>query len=146
MSNETRVFTADDALAGKRLDGALALLCPDLTRSLLAQLIESGDALKNGVCAAKSARVQTGDTLSVCLPAPREIPLTAQDIPLEIVYEDDDLLVVNKPKDMVVHPAAGNPDGTLVNALMHHCKGSLSGISAGRSKNDNIIFDLVLSG
>lgn len=129
MSAETQRLTVTEELDGKRLDAALAQLLPQFTRSLLAQLIESGNVQKNGVLCAKSVKVKALDELSVTLPVAQETELVAQDIPLDIVYEDEDLLVVNKPKDMVVHPAAGNPDKTLVNALMYHCKGSLSGIN-----------------
>lgn len=113
--------------AGARLDrfvsGATAL-----SRAAAQQLIEAGNVLVNGTPAAKSHKLAAGDVLHIHIPPPRESELVAQDIPLNVVYEDEWLLVVNKPKGMVVHPAAGNPDGTLVNALLHHCAGGLSGI------------------
>lgn len=129
MSAESQVFVVTEELAGVRLDAALAKLCPQLTRSLVQQLIEQNAVTRNGAFAVKSVKLQPGDTVCVTLPDVRETELKAEDIPLQIVYEDTDLLVVNKPKGMVVHPAPGNPDGTLVNALMFHCKSSLSGIN-----------------
>lgn len=129
MPREEKVFCVPGELAGTRADACAAALCEGLTRSLAQQLIAEGAVLLCGKPAAKSARTKAGDQLTVILPELREVALKAQEIPLEIVYEDSDLLVVNKPKGMVVHPAPGNPDGTLVNALMHHCKSSLSGIN-----------------
>ncbi|MBE6798977.1 MAG: RluA family pseudouridine synthase [Ruminococcaceae bacterium] len=100
-----------------------------LSRSLAVTLIEDGNVLLNGKTAKKKAAVGMGDTVSVTMPDLMEPEAEPQDIPLHIVYEDAHLLVVNKPKGMVVHPAPGNPDGTLVNALLYHCKGQLSGIN-----------------
>jgi 23S rRNA pseudouridine1911/1915/1917 synthase len=113
---------------GKRLDAFLSGQL-DLSRSYIAELIEGGDILLNGNTAKKKATVFAGDIITVNLPEPKELTTIPEDIPLDIVYEDDDLLVVNKPKGMVVHPAAGNTCGTLVNALLFHCGGSLSGIN-----------------
>lgn len=132
MPAEPIFCTVPAELAGKRLDAALALLCPELSRSLAQQLIGEGAVTCNGKLPAKSLKVAEGDTLEVTLPDLREPALVAQNIPLEVVYEDADLLVVNKPKGMVVHPAPGNPDGTLVNALLYHCGNSLSGINGER--------------
>ena len=100
-----------------------------LSRSAASALIEEGAVTVNGKKASKSVKLKAGDTVSAEIPEPRELDVTAENIPLDIVYEDDDLLVVNKPKDMVVHPAPGNYTGTLVNALMYHCGDSLSGIN-----------------
>ena len=100
-----------------------------LSRSAASQLIEDGKVTVNSKTAAKSIKLKQGDVVSAEIPEPTELDVTAENIPLEIVYEDDDLLVVNKPKDMVVHPAPGNYTGTLVNALMYHCGDSLSGIN-----------------
>lgn len=113
---------------GLRLD---AFVCEQLSlsRSLSATLIEEGNVLLNGKTAKKRTIVCVGDEVTVQRFEPREIEAVPQDIPIEVVYEDDDLLVVNKPKGMVVHPAPGNNDGTLVNALLYHCKGKLSGIN-----------------
>ena len=111
-----------------RVDAFLAAQS-ELSRTAAGRLCEEGMVKKNGRFAGKSDRVAEGDVLEFEQPAPVELDVRAEDIPLDIVYEDGDLLVVNKPKGMVVHPAAGNPDGTLVNALMAHCRGSLSGIN-----------------
>ena len=111
-----------------RLDKLLTEFLPDYSRSALSQLIADGMVQLNGKQAAKSAKPKKGDILLVSLPDPVEPDAQPEDIPLNIVYEDNSLLVVNKPKGMVVHPAAGNYNGTLVNGLLYHCKGSLSGI------------------
>lgn len=113
---------------GVRLDAFISSEL-DISRSLAAELIDGGKVTVNGKPAKKSNKVMTGNEVSVELPELSEPEALPEDIPLDIVYEDDDLLVVNKPKGMVVHPAPGNPDGTLVNALLYHCKGSLSGIN-----------------
>lgn len=116
--------------AGLRLDKWLSLQeTLGLSRSAIQGLMESGDLLCNGQPAAKNKRLQGGEVLLLTLPDP--IPATAQpqELPLNLVYEDNDLLVVNKPRGMVVHPAPGHPDGTLVNALLWHCGNSLSGIN-----------------
>lgn len=114
--------------AGKRLDSFLAGALPDLTRSAAARLIETGQVAVNGRPAIKSCRLAGGETVSVVLPEPEAIEASPQDIPLDVVYEDEDVIVVNKPVGLVVHPAPGHPDGTLVNALLFHCGDSLSGI------------------
>ena len=101
----------------------------EITRSRAAGLIADGNVLINGKAAAKNAKVKDGDSVTITLPDPEIYDITPENIPLDIVYEDGDLLVVNKPKGMVVHPAAGNYSGTLVNALMYHCGDSLSGIN-----------------
>lgn len=111
-----------------RLDSALCSLEESFTRSTAARLITEGKVLVNGETADKSTKVGKGEEISVEYAPPKEDENTPQNIPLDIVYEDEHLLVVNKPKGMVVHPAAGNPDGTLVNALLYHCGDSLSGI------------------
>ncbi len=115
------------AEAGTRLDSFLATAA-EISRSMAAKLIEDGCVLCNGRAAAKNTRLSEGDLIAYEIPAPREATVAAEDIPLSILYEDDDLLVINKPSGMVVHPAAGHEEGTLVNALLHHCRGSLSGI------------------
>lgn len=101
----------------------------DMTRSAVSKLIETKMVTLNGKTVSKSAKLKTGDSIVVNVPDPVSPNIVAEDIPLDIVYEDKDLLVVNKPKGMVVHPAPGNYSGTLVNALMHHCKDRLSGIN-----------------
>ena len=132
----TRELTAATEHAGVRLD---AFLSADgaLTRSQAARLIAEGRVRVNGKPAAKSARISGGETVTVDVPQLRETALPPQDIPLDVVYEDDDVIVVNKPTGLVVHPAPGHPDGTLVNALLHHCGDSLSGI--GGEKRPGIV-------
>lgn len=124
---ERLTFTA--AEDGARLDAFLAEQMEGHTRSSVQKLIVQGMVLVNGAPAAKNYRLRAGDKAAVELPDPEPLEAVPQDIPLDIVYEDRDLLVVNKPKGMVVHPAPGNPDGTLVNALLWHCGESLSGIN-----------------
>ncbi len=113
---------------GARLDAFLAGKM-EKTRSSVQKLIEEENVRLNGAPAAKNARLREGDRVEATEPPPEVLDVKPQNIPLDIVYEDQDLLVVNKPKGMVVHPAAGNPDGTLVNALLFHCGDSLSGIN-----------------
>ena len=112
----------------RRLDAFLAEAAPGVSRSAAAKLIESGNVLVDGKAAAKSRRLAGGETIALTLPEPEPIDAIAQDIPLDVVYEDADVIVVNKPSGLVVHPAPGHPDGTLVNALLHHCGDSLSGV------------------
>ena len=126
---ERRELTVAAEAAGCRLDKGLALLAPELSRSQIQTLAEKGSILKNGAAAGKKDTLREGDSIIITLPDPVPTGTQAENIPLEIIYEDDDLLVVNKPKGMVVHPAAGNPDGTLVNALLYHCQGRLSSIN-----------------
>ncbi|MBO5050897.1 MAG: RluA family pseudouridine synthase [Clostridia bacterium] len=113
--------------SGTRLDSILAAAA-GISRTAAAKLIAEGHVTLAGRAADKNDRPAAGEELCYEIPAPREASAEAQDIPLEIVYEDDDLLVINKPSGMVVHPAAGNEDGTLVNALLFHCKDGLSGV------------------
>ena len=128
-AGKTVEFEITPELAGARLDKALAVCCPEVSRSAAAKLLGEGCVCVGGlVIRDKNRRVHPGEQVLLALPAPRESEALPEEIPLDIVYEDDDLLVVNKPQGMVVHPAAGNPDGTLVNALLYHCRGSLSGI------------------
>ena len=123
---ETTTVTSD--LSGKRLDVWLAEAA-EISRSRAQQLIEGGEVLLNGKVAKKRDTVFQGDEVTYEIPEPEEIEAIPQDLPITIVYEDDHLLVVDKPQGMVVHPAPGNPDGTLVNALLYHCKGRLSSIN-----------------
>ncbi|MCI6495764.1 MAG: RluA family pseudouridine synthase [Anaeromassilibacillus sp.] len=122
-------FTAGETEAGTRLDKYLADMVEDLTRSAAVLLLEDGKVTVNKKSVAKNYKIKTGDEVEISIPEPVEYEAKAENIPLDIVYEDDSLLVVNKPKGMVVHPAAGNYEGTLVNALLYHCKDSLSGIN-----------------
>lgn len=117
-----------DCPSSTRFDRAVADRVEELSRAAVIRLIEEGRILLNGRPAVKSALVHAGDEVVIALPPAQPDEAQPEKIPLDIVYEDTDLLVVNKPKGMVVHPAAGNPGGTLVNALLYHCKGSLSGI------------------
>ena len=126
---KTLEYTAGAEDTGRRIDAALAAAFPELTRSFAQQLLAEGRVLCNGRSVAKSARLTQGDALCVSLPDAQPVEIIPQDIPLDIVYEDSSLLVVNKPKGMVVHPAAGHAGGTLVNALLAHCGDSLSGIN-----------------
>lgn len=120
-------ITVTAAEAGQRLDKCIAVTS-GLSRSAVQQLLLQGNILVNGKLPAKSYILALGDCVSISIPPPADSEVLPQDISLDIVFEDQWLLVVNKPKGMVVHPAAGNPDGTLVNALLHHCAGGLSGI------------------
>ncbi len=138
MTETTVTLFCTDTDAGERLDNFILRALSDmaeetgraaLSRSAVQKIIENGGVYIDGVPAAKNRRTRAGEEIRVTLPAPVELDVLPQDIPLDIVYEDDDLLVVNKPKGMVVHPAPGNPDGTLVNALLWHCRDSLSGIN-----------------
>lgn len=122
-------FIAQEADEGFRLDKCIALNYPEVSRSYVQKLIESGGAWLNGNTGRSKDFVKAGDEIKVLLPAPEGLEVEAENIPLDIVYEDEDVIVVNKPKGMVVHPAAGHYTGTLVNGLLYHCKGSLSGIN-----------------
>ena len=115
--------------AGERADQLIARLAPGLTRSAAQRLLEEGAVTRNGQPVKKNYKAAEGDVLAVALPDPEPAEALPQDIPLDVVYEDDDVIVVNKPVGLVVHPAAGHPDGTLVNALLYHCGKSLSGIN-----------------
>ena len=114
---------------GARLDAFLAESLPELSRSFIAGLIDSGSVTLRGKKLKKSYKTAAGDDFALDLPEPHKLEVGAEDIPLDIVYEDNDVIVVNKPKGMVVHPAPGHSGGTLVNALLNHCGDSLSGIN-----------------
>ena len=111
-----------------RLDKYISNKTDEISRVMIQKLIDEGEILVNGKSQKASYKVQNGDKISINIPEVKEVGLKSQDIPLDIIYEDNDILVVNKPKGMVVHPAVGNLDGTLVNAVMAHCKDNLSGI------------------
>jgi len=134
---ETIRLTVTSEEAGQRADSLLARRLEGLTRSAAARLLEEGRVTDRGRPAAKNLRVQPGQVLEVQLPEPEEPEARPQNIPLDVVYEDRDVIVVNKPTGMVVHPAPGHPDGTLVNALLYHCGESLSGI--GGQKRPGIV-------
>ena len=122
---------------GQRLDAWLAANVEGLTRSAAAKLLESGGVAVNGAAAAKNYRLGGDETVTLVRAEPEETAVQAQNIPLDVVYEDEDVIVVNKPAGLVVHPAPGHPDGTLVNALLHHCGDSLSGV--GGEKRPGIV-------
>ncbi|MBP3502758.1 MAG: RluA family pseudouridine synthase [Clostridia bacterium] len=123
-----------------RLDSYIVTEDKDLSRATIQRLSEEGNILVNGTIKKNSYKVKNGDIIEINIPEIKETKLEAQDIPIEIVYEDSDIIVVNKPKGLVVHPANGNPDGTLVNAIMNICKDSLSGI--GGEKRPGIVHRL----
>ena len=123
------IFTVECLEGGQRIDAFLAGALDGMTRSAVQKLIEGGGVTMDGKPVRKNHRTSQGEIFEIDIPAPRVIDIGAEDIPLDVAYEDDDLIVVNKPRGMVVHPAPGHYDGTLVNALMHHCGDSLSGIN-----------------
>lgn len=123
-------ITAEES--GERIDALLARTLPFLSRSQVQKLLEQGMVTMNGRELKKNFRCSAGESYELLLPEPDDLPLIPQDIPLDVVYEDGDLIVINKPRGLVVHPAPGHPDGTLVNALLYHCGDSLSGIGGQR--------------
>lgn len=122
-------FTVSEELDGERIDKCINYLMEDLSRSYIQKLIKDGQVTVNGNCIKPNYRVTETDTICLHLPDAIEPDILPEDIPLDILYEDEDLLIVNKPKGMVAHPAAGHLSGTLVNAVMYHCEGQLSGIN-----------------
>ena len=130
-------ITASAPSDGARIDALLPQLIPGTTRSGAQKLIDAGLVLVNGAPVRKNYRTAAGDAIEVSLPDAAETAVIAQEIPLDVVFEDDDVIVVNKPRGMVVHPAPGHPDGTLVNALLAHCGDSLSGV--GGEKRPGIV-------
>ena len=134
---EPKILQATSEHAGTRIDSFLAAQLSGVSRSAAARLIEQGCVLCDGKRPDKSYRMAGGETVSVTLPEAAETEVVAQAIALDVVYEDDDVIVVNKPTGLVVHPAPGHPDGTLVNALLHHCGDSLSGV--GGEKRPGIV-------
>lgn len=121
------IYTVPEDAAVERLDAWISGAA-DISRSRAQKLIEEGGILRNGKPADKKDKVAPGDEITVTLPEPSECNAEPEDIPLDVVYEDTDIIVINKPKGMVVHPAPGNEHGTLVNALLWHCRGNLSGV------------------
>lgn len=123
-------YTVEESQSGMRLDKFLTETYPDQTRSFLQKLVKSGEIKVNGKPVIKAGFVvEGGDQVSASIPTPQAVEIEAENIPLDILYEDADVLIVNKPKGMVVHPSAGHYSGTLVNAIMYHCADSLSGIN-----------------
>ena len=135
MDEEILSIIAEES--GERIDALLARTVAGLSRSAAQRLIEKGAVRIGDRPVQKNTRCEAGTEITVTLPETEEVPLLPQEIPLDIVYEDGDLIVVNKPRGMVVHPAPGHPDGTLVNALLWHCGDSLSGI--GGEKRPGIV-------
>lgn len=127
--SEKIVLTVDENSVGDRIDRYISENVADMTRSGVQKIIDSGLVLVNSVVIGKNYKLRQDDAITITKPDPVTLEVVAENIPLDIRYEDSDLLVVNKPKGMVVHPAAGNYGGTLVNALMYHCGDSLSGIN-----------------
>ncbi len=127
--NEPVIITVDEDWAGERADKLLSAVLSDYSRSFIQNLFADELVSCKGKKISKSFKPKNGDSLCFTVPEPKMLSLEPENIPLEIMYEDSELLVVNKPRGMVVHPAPGNYSGTLVNALMHHCKGNLSGIN-----------------
>ena len=123
-------LTVAEEMSGKRLDSVLAGMMPEYSRSFIQKLFENGSITVGGdPCSEKKRKAAAGDIVEITIPQPERLEVEAEDIPLDIVYEDDELLVVDKPAGMVVHPAPGNHSGTLVNALMYHCGVALSSIN-----------------
>ena len=135
MDDNVVIVTAEES--GERVDALLARHLEGFSRSAVQRLIEGGAVLLGGKAVKKNTLSAAGDRFFVTLPELADIPLVPQDIPLDVVYEDGDVIVVNKPRGLVVHPAPGHPDGTLVNALLYHCGDSLSGV--GGEKRPGIV-------
>lgn len=123
------IFTVDDNQNGCRIDKVLSQYIPDMSRSYIQKLIQDNYVVVNNTPVKSNYKIRAGEAISVDIPDAVEPDIVAENIPLDIVYEDDDVILVNKPKGMVVHPAPGHYSGTLVNALMYHCKENLSGIN-----------------
>ncbi len=123
------IFIIEEDMEGERIDKFIPSVCENLTRSYVAKLIKEGLVSVNGKTVKASYSLSEGDKVEFEVPEAQEPSIEPEDIPLDILYEDEDVIVVNKPKNMVVHPAAGHYSGTLVNALLFHCKDSLSGIN-----------------
>ncbi|HJA93868.1 MAG TPA: RluA family pseudouridine synthase [Candidatus Eisenbergiella merdipullorum] len=129
MADGRYLFQVTEEYEEERIDKYVSMLIDSLSRSFIQKLLREGQVLVNGNPVKQNCRLKEGDEVSFSLPEAVEPDIQPEDIPLDILYEDDDVLVVNKPKGMVVHPAAGHYSHTLVNALMYHCRGSLSGIN-----------------
>ena len=130
MDDSILIIKAEES--GERIDALLARSVEDLSRSAAQRLLEEGMVLRGGSPVRKNYKCAAGDVFTLSLPEPCELPLIPQDLPLDVVFEDEDVIVVNKARGMVVHPAPGHPDVTLVNALLFHCGDSLSGIGGER--------------
>lgn len=128
MAVETKEIIIEDKYSGLRADKALSVIFHDLSRSFIQNLFENNKVLINGKASKGKVKLISGDNIKIDIPEPEELKVEGENIPLDIIYEDKDVVIVNKPKDMVVHPAPGNYTGTLVNALLYHCT-DLSGIN-----------------
>jgi len=126
---EKHCFTADIEHEGQRIDRYLTEMLPEQSRSFFQKLIRDGFVMVNHIIVKVNYRLKTEDVIEIDIPDAVPTEIVPENIPLDILYEDDDLLIVNKPKGMVVHPAVGHSTGTLVNAIMYHCQGNLSGIN-----------------
>ncbi len=126
---EELIIIVEENASGVRLDKFISENTEDISRSFAANLAEEGRIFVNEKNSSKNYKIKTGDVIKILLPEPEFLEAIPEDIPIDIIYEDSDLLVVNKPQGMVVHPAAGNYNGTLVNALLYHCKNELSAIN-----------------
>ena len=126
---EKHCFTADIEHEDQRIDRYLTEMLPEQSRSFFQKLIRDGFVIVNHIIVKVNYRLKTGDVIEIDIPDAVPTEIVPENIPLDILYEDDDLLIVNKPKGMVVHPAVGHSTGTLVNAIMYHCQGNLSGIN-----------------
>ena len=133
--DEPIIFITEET--GERIDALLPRIVPELTRSSAQRLLDGGEVLVNGAAVRKNYKVSAGDLVCVTLPDAEDYPLVPQALPMDVVYEDADVIVVNKARGLVVHPAPGHPDGTLVNALLWHCGDSLSGV--GGEKRPGIV-------
>ncbi len=129
MENKSMDFVITKEQSGARIDKFLTDSIPQWSRSLLQKLLGEGQVLVNGSTVSSHYKIRNGDCIHVCDWEPQKTEIVPEEIPLDILYEDDWLLVINKPKGMVVHPSAGHTSGTLVNAVMYHCDGQLSGIN-----------------
>lgn len=129
MKQDSYELQVNQNMEGQRIDKALSEFLPDYTRSYFQKLIKDNQVFVNDKSVKANYKVNIADRIVVVIPEPEELCIQAENIPLDIVYEDADVLVINKPKGMVVHPAAGHTSGTLVNAIMYHCKEELSGIN-----------------
>jgi len=134
---DENIITISAEAGGERIDSLISRFVEGITRSAAQRLIDEGRVTVGGANIKKNYKCSAGDEIVICLPEPELTELVPQDIPVDIVYEDEDVIVVNKPRGMVVHPAPGHPDGTLVNALMFRCGDSLSGI--GGEKRPGIV-------
>lgn len=129
MDSQIRTLSISEELAGKRMDAILANVFTEYTRSFIQKLIKEERVKVNNQCEKANYKCKCNDVIWISIPEPKEVDIKPEPIPLNIVYEDGDVIIINKPKGMVVHPSAGHYEGTLVNALLYHCKQELSGIN-----------------